>query len=164
MPSRETKEIRSRSLSVHTGTAADLLPRWKQPPEGRLLRFPHPLLYLSHSDHQRPPRQLQPRRPRRLPLHLPITVATAAATMGSAAAYYYTGCEHDYQPHFLDSCSLCRRPLSQNSDIFMYRGNTPFCSQECRQEQIEMDEATGKKWKMSSSSLSSSSKRSSAVR
>ncbi|XP_057807517.1 FCS-Like Zinc finger 3-like [Salvia miltiorrhiza] len=84
--------------------------------------------------------------------------------MGSAAAYYYTGCEHDYQPHFLDSCSLCRRPLSQNSDIFMYRGNTPFCSQECRQEQIEMDEAMEKKWKMSSSSSSSSSKRSSAVR
>ncbi|KAL1535813.1 FCS-Like Zinc finger 3-like [Salvia divinorum] len=83
--------------------------------------------------------------------------------MASAAAYYYTGCEHDYQPHFLDSCSLCCRSLNQNSDIFMYRGNTPFCSQECRQEQIEMDEAMEKKWKLSSSS-SSSTKRSSAVR
>ncbi|KAH6793831.1 senescence-associated family protein, partial [Perilla frutescens var. hirtella] len=83
----------------------------------------------------------------------------------SSAAYYYSGCEHDYQPHFLDSCSLCGRPLSHNTDIFMYRGNTPFCSQECRQEQIEMDEAMEKRWKLSSSSSSSSSsKRSNAVR
>lgn len=44
------------------------------------------------------------------------------------------------------------------------RGNTPFCSQECRQEQIEIDEAMEKKWKLSSSSSSSSSKRSSAAR
>ncbi|GAA0159581.1 hypothetical protein LIER_16323 [Lithospermum erythrorhizon] len=50
--------------------------------------------------------------------------------------------EHNHlqQPHFLDSCFLCNKPLGAR-DIFMYRGDTPFCSEECRQEQIEMDEA-----------------------
>ncbi|XP_058224280.1 FCS-Like Zinc finger 1-like [Rhododendron vialii] len=56
--------------------------------------------------------------------------------------------------HFLESCFLCRKPLGQNNDIFMYRGNTPFCSQECRQEQMETDEADEakeKRWKVPSS-------------
>ncbi|CAI9102088.1 OLC1v1000294C1 [Oldenlandia corymbosa var. corymbosa] len=57
---------------------------------------------------------------------------------------------NQYQSHFLDSCFLCQRPLPQNSDIFMYRGNTPFCSQECRQEQIEIDEAKERRWNRSS--------------
>ncbi|KAI4311614.1 hypothetical protein MLD38_036496 [Melastoma candidum] len=43
------------------------------------------------------------------------------------------------EPHFLDSCFLCDKPLGNNSDIFMYRGDTPFCSEECRQEQMELD-------------------------
>ncbi|RLM79207.1 hypothetical protein C2845_PM12G23640 [Panicum miliaceum] len=38
---------------------------------------------------------------------------------------------------FLDECTLCRKTLC--GDIFMYRGDTPFCSDECRREQIEMD-------------------------
>ncbi|XP_073147856.1 FCS-Like Zinc finger 3-like [Henckelia pumila] len=76
-----------------------------------------------------------------------------------SGASYYTGWEEeeeeDCQPHFLDSCSLCNRPLSHNTDIFMYRGNTPFCSQECRQEQIEIDEANERRSKLSSSKRSS---------
>ncbi|XP_016505947.1 FCS-Like Zinc finger 3 [Nicotiana tabacum] len=76
-----------------------------------------------------------------------------------SAALYYTGCEdHHYQPHFLDACTLCQRPLAHNSDIFMYRGDTPFCSEECRQEQIEMDEANERKWKLSASKRSSRTK------
>ncbi|KAH9733545.1 FCS-Like zinc finger 3 [Citrus sinensis] len=67
-------------------------------------------------------------------------------------SYYYAGCADYQEPHFLDSCFLCRKPLGYNSDIFMYRGNTPFCSKECRQEQIEMDEAKERSWKKSSSS------------
>ena len=31
------------------------------------------------------------------------------------------------------------------------RGDTPFCSEECRQEQIEIDEAKEKNWNLSSS-------------
>ena len=33
----------------------------------------------------------------------------------------------------------------------MYRGDTPFCSEECRQEQIEIDEAKEKNRNLSSS-------------
>jgi endogenous inhibitor of DNA gyrase (YacG/DUF329 family) len=39
----------------------------------------------------------------------------------------------------LDACALCARPLGRDSDIFMYRGDTPFCSEECRHEQIQLD-------------------------
>ncbi|KAJ4912526.1 hypothetical protein Rs2_07147 [Raphanus sativus] len=54
-------------------------------------------------------------------------------------------------PHFLDSCSLCKKRLGNNRDIFMYRGDTPFCSEECREEQINKDEAKEKKRNLSSS-------------
>ncbi|XP_043710341.1 FCS-Like Zinc finger 2-like [Telopea speciosissima] len=57
--------------------------------------------------------------------------------------------EHHHQPHFLEACYLCRKPLGGNRDIFMYRGDTPFCSEECRQEQIETDEAKEKNWNLS---------------
>nr|QGP73751.1 hypothetical protein [Sedum alfredii] len=40
-----------------------------------------------------------------------------------------------------ESCFMCEKPLGFSADIFMYMGNTPFCSTECRQEQIEMDDA-----------------------
>ncbi|KAL5795125.1 hypothetical protein ACOSP7_003719 [Xanthoceras sorbifolium] len=66
--------------------------------------------------------------------------------------YYYAGCADHHEPHFLDACFLCRKPLGVNADIFMYRGNTPFCSKECRQEQIEIDETKEKSWKRSGSS------------
>ncbi|KAL2489730.1 uncharacterized protein Fot_43022 [Forsythia ovata] len=55
----------------------------------------------------------------------------------------------EHKAHFLDACFLCKQPLSSNKDIFMYRGNTPFCSVECRQEQIEMDEAKEKSLNLS---------------
>ncbi|KAK1273720.1 hypothetical protein QJS04_geneDACA012055 [Acorus gramineus] len=54
------------------------------------------------------------------------------------------GC--DEGPHFLDSCFLCKKPLGSNRDIFMYRGDTPFCSEECRGEQVEMDDAKEKSY------------------
>ncbi|XP_016462115.1 FCS-Like Zinc finger 3-like [Nicotiana tabacum] len=80
--------------------------------------------------------------------------------MKKSSALYYTGCEeHQYQPHFLDACFLCQRPLGHNTDIFMYRGNTPFCSQECRQEQMEMDEANERKWKLYSKKSSKNTHR-----
>ncbi|XP_066328252.1 FCS-Like Zinc finger 1-like [Miscanthus floridulus] len=43
--------------------------------------------------------------------------------------------------HFLDACFLCRKPLASNRDIFMYRGDTAFCSDECRSAQMAADEA-----------------------
>ncbi|CAH8304641.1 unnamed protein product [Eruca vesicaria subsp. sativa] len=69
---------------------------------------------------------------------------------------YYVGFVVRDEPHFLESCSLCRKTLSLNSDIFMYRGDMAFCSQECRQEQIESDEKKAKRWRKASSSSSSS--------
>ncbi|KAA8530888.1 hypothetical protein F0562_005488 [Nyssa sinensis] len=42
--------------------------------------------------------------------------------------------------HFLRSCGLCKRRLAPGRDIYMYRGDTAFCSQECREEQIKQDE------------------------
>jgi zinc-finger of the FCS-type, C2-C2 len=55
--------------------------------------------------------------------------------------FYCDAVEYDSGNHyFLDSCSLCKKPLSKNRDIFMYRGDTPFCSEECRQEQMEIDQ------------------------
>ncbi|KAJ9152577.1 hypothetical protein P3X46_026132 [Hevea brasiliensis] len=67
------------------------------------------------------------------------------------SARFYDARFEDHQPHFLEACFLCKRPLSDNRDIFMYRGDTPFCSEECRQEQIEIDEAKDKNWNLSSS-------------
>ncbi|XP_043716702.1 FCS-Like Zinc finger 3-like [Telopea speciosissima] len=57
------------------------------------------------------------------------------------------------EPHFLEACYLCKKPLRDNRDIFMYRGDTPFCSEECRQDQIEMDEAKEKNWNLSAGSM-----------
>ena len=48
-------------------------------------------------------------------------------------------------PHFLDACFLCKRRLRQDRDIFMYRGDVPFCSEECREEQIKSDEVGERK-------------------
>ncbi|CAB78770.1 hypothetical protein [Arabidopsis thaliana] len=74
-------------------------------------------------------------------------------------SYYYNHHHHQFdnsyygygQPHFLDSCFLCKKRLGDNRDIFMYRGDTPFCSEECREEQIERDEAKEKKQSLSTS-------------
>ncbi|KAM0924291.1 hypothetical protein ACQ4PT_004934 [Festuca glaucescens] len=54
---------------------------------------------------------------------------------------------------FLDACFLCRKPIAGNRDIFMYRGDTPFCSEECRGVQMEADEATERKEKACSGRL-----------
>ncbi|KAI4369554.1 hypothetical protein MLD38_017981 [Melastoma candidum] len=41
---------------------------------------------------------------------------------------------------FLDQCFLCRTKLSPGKDIYMYRGDRGFCSEECRCRQILLDE------------------------
>lgn len=42
--------------------------------------------------------------------------------------------------NFLRSCFLCKRRLVPGRDIYMYRGDTAFCSHECRQQQMNLDE------------------------
>ncbi|MQM14895.1 hypothetical protein Taro_047825 [Colocasia esculenta] len=50
--------------------------------------------------------------------------------------------EDEEEPrHPRDACCLCRRPLRADAEVYMYRGDTPFCSEECRQEQMALDEA-----------------------
>ncbi|KQJ84259.1 uncharacterized protein LOC100822298 [Brachypodium distachyon] len=39
----------------------------------------------------------------------------------------------------LDACALCGKRLRRDCDIFMYRGDTPFCTEECRDEQMQLD-------------------------
>ncbi|KAL9262261.1 FCS-Like Zinc finger 14-like protein [Drosera capensis] len=51
---------------------------------------------------------------------------------------------------FLSSCYLCRKSL-HGKDIFMYRGEKAFCSGECRQRQIAMDEWNEKQCRSESS-------------
>jgi hypothetical protein len=39
----------------------------------------------------------------------------------------------------LDACALCAKRLARDSDVFMYRGDTPYCSDDCRHEQMRLD-------------------------
>ncbi|KAM0947647.1 putative Zf-FLZ domain-containing protein [Dioscorea sansibarensis] len=41
---------------------------------------------------------------------------------------------------FLQACFLCHQPLSHTKDIYMYRGDRAFCSEDCRCKQIYIDE------------------------
>ncbi|KAJ0242355.1 FCS-Like Zinc finger 17 [Hirschfeldia incana] len=41
---------------------------------------------------------------------------------------------------FLKTCHLCLKQLRQDKDVYMYRGDLGFCSKECRESQILMDE------------------------
>ncbi|KAH7388444.1 hypothetical protein KP509_16G075900 [Ceratopteris richardii] len=41
---------------------------------------------------------------------------------------------------FLESCNLCTRPLGLGCDIFIYRGDNAFCSVECREKQMLLEE------------------------
>ncbi|KAF7079856.1 hypothetical protein CFC21_084029 [Triticum aestivum] len=50
--------------------------------------------------------------------------------------------------HFLNECSRCHKGLT--GDIFMYRGDTPFCSEECRRKQIETEKARHRRKKQNS--------------
>ncbi|MQM02869.1 hypothetical protein Taro_035640 [Colocasia esculenta] len=41
---------------------------------------------------------------------------------------------------FLKACFLCKKELSPLKDVYMYRGDQGFCSEECRCRQILLDE------------------------
>ncbi|XP_055818400.1 FCS-Like Zinc finger 5-like [Solanum dulcamara] len=46
--------------------------------------------------------------------------------------------------NFLRICGLCNRRLANGRDIYMYRGDTAFCSMECREQQMKQDEINDK--------------------
>ncbi|RWR87372.1 Altered inheritance of mitochondria 39, mitochondrial [Cinnamomum micranthum f. kanehirae] len=84
------------------------------------------------------------------------------SSSSSSSSYLRSGGLRYDEPHpFLDSCHLCKKHL-RNRDIFMYRGNTPFCSDECRQEQIDRDEAEEKMRDLSSKAASRKEQKSSS--
>ncbi|KAH7687486.1 Zf-FLZ domain-containing protein [Dioscorea alata] len=60
---------------------------------------------------------------------------------------FFDSFSDDEVHHFLDSCFLCHKNLKSNTDIFMYKGDTPFCSEDCRQKQIDLDESNDQKKK-----------------
>ncbi|KAL6843664.1 hypothetical protein ACP4OV_026235 [Aristida adscensionis] len=62
-----------------------------------------------------------------------------SGAMKPSSMFYVHEADVVHVHHFLEECSLCGKSLS--GDIFMYRGDTPFCSEECRQQQIEVDRA-----------------------
>ncbi|XP_022752026.1 uncharacterized protein LOC111300670 [Durio zibethinus] len=64
----------------------------------------------------------------------PRNPATAAAGRSGSTNHVV-----DTAP-FLRSCCLCKRRLAPGRDIYMYRGDTAFCSLECREQQIKQDE------------------------
>ncbi|XP_078432472.1 FCS-Like Zinc finger 17-like [Wolffia australiana] len=43
-------------------------------------------------------------------------------------------------PSFLSACRLCHKQLSPLDDVYMYRGDQAFCSDECRCRQMVQDE------------------------
>ncbi|CAN6246537.1 unnamed protein product [Urochloa humidicola] len=45
----------------------------------------------------------------------------------------------------MDACSLCGKRLAEDRDIFMYRGDTPFCSEECRYRRMVSDHVSAGK-------------------
>ncbi|KAK8473799.1 hypothetical protein PHAVU_001G250900 [Phaseolus vulgaris] len=52
--------------------------------------------------------------------------------------------------HFLRTCGLCKCLLAPDRrDIYMYRGDTAFCSLECREKQMKQDQRK-EKWKAGS--------------
>ncbi|KAM3370126.1 hypothetical protein ACQJBY_017799 [Aegilops geniculata] len=59
----------------------------------------------------------------------------------SVACAFFFDAEPVGEPgkHALDACALCAKPLARDSDVFMYRGDTPYCSEECRHEQMHLD-------------------------
>ncbi|KAL5541545.1 hypothetical protein UlMin_009255 [Ulmus minor] len=46
--------------------------------------------------------------------------------------------------NFLSFCYSCKKSLSQGKDIYMYRGEKAFCSSECRNQEMMLDEGIDK--------------------
>uniref|UniRef100_A0A0E0DZ99 FLZ-type domain-containing protein n=1 Tax=Oryza meridionalis TaxID=40149 RepID=A0A0E0DZ99_9ORYZ len=46
---------------------------------------------------------------------------------------------------FLKACGICNRRLGPGRDTFIYMGEVAFCSHECRQQQMNLDELNEKK-------------------
>ncbi|WVZ50029.1 hypothetical protein U9M48_001328 [Paspalum notatum var. saurae] len=88
-----------------------------------------------------------------LPPHRPTAAAAAALahTIVSKATLHTTAKIRDVPMSvpaaapapscsFLQRCFLCRRELADGRDIYIYRGDRAFCSEECRCRHILADQ------------------------
>ncbi|XP_065880232.1 FCS-Like Zinc finger 5-like [Euphorbia lathyris] len=64
----------------------------------------------------------------------------AAASLSPRITHRRASADFSETTHFLRACSLCKRRLVPGRDIYMYRGDSAFCSLECRQQQMNNDE------------------------
>ncbi|KAK7345834.1 hypothetical protein VNO77_16446 [Canavalia gladiata] len=48
---------------------------------------------------------------------------------------------HSPSQNFLSFCYTCKNRLQHTKDIFIYRGDKAFCSEECRHQEILLDDA-----------------------
>ncbi|KAF8023478.1 hypothetical protein BT93_F0858 [Corymbia citriodora subsp. variegata] len=90
--------------------------------------------------------------------------AEAGGAAASPRPHRRHSCELLDTADFLRSCALCKRRLVPGRDIYMYRGDSAFCSLECRQQQMKQDERkekcsyASKKEAMTSSPASAAAK------
>ncbi|KAF8104912.1 hypothetical protein N665_0165s0002 [Sinapis alba] len=102
------------------------------------------------SDHHHQVQMLSPRKSKlvtvdehRQQVHHGLSDQRLLAMMVSPRGTTQRRHSEDYSTHagdFLRCCSLCTRHLVPGRDIYMYRGDRAFCSLECRQQQITVDE------------------------
>ncbi|MCO5571423.1 hypothetical protein L7F22_025163 [Adiantum nelumboides] len=52
--------------------------------------------------------------------------------------------KHSMSESFMNACYSCKKLLGHGRDIYMYRGDAAFCSEDCRLRQITYDECRQK--------------------
>ncbi|CAN6202032.1 unnamed protein product [Urochloa humidicola] len=71
--------------------------------------------------------------------------AVVGSVWGAEMRRHSAGCFPVPEAAFLKACGLCKRGLGPGRDTFIYMGEVAFCSQECRQHQMNLDELKEKK-------------------
>ncbi|KAL8118839.1 hypothetical protein AgCh_016363 [Apium graveolens] len=76
-----------------------------------------------------------------------INVVVKSCNLGSGKSSFsfddnYVEEEEDYdnQCYSIKSCWLCKKKLRADKDVYMYKGDQGFCSVECRDRQIYLDD------------------------
>ena len=52
---------------------------------------------------------------------LSMPSSSSSSSFSPRSGRFYDARFEDHQPHFLEACFLCKKPLGDNRDIFMYR-------------------------------------------
>ncbi|KAF0916098.1 hypothetical protein E2562_000707 [Oryza meyeriana var. granulata] len=69
----------------------------------------------------------------------PAAVAAMDVTEAAAESYWVVKCAAAGDDDFLSSCFTCKKKLEGN-DIYIYRGEKAFCSSNCRDQEILIEE------------------------